>query len=490
VIGRLLAGSVGSLIAALRPRTHQRVLAIAVAASLALIANSADAAGPRSIDWEAITREATGFLSKYIQINTTNPPGNELAAAQFLKEKFLADGIPAAVFESQPGRGIVAARLRGVNQHHKTLILLSHMDVVPADAAEWQQPPFSGLVKDGEIWGRGALDDKGPGIVELMAMLALKRAGITLNRDVLFLATADEEEGGRQGAGWVVEHQSDLIADAGYLLNEGGGIRIDKNGLAYYAVSTAEKAPLWLRLTATGVSGHASTPPDQTAVTHLVGALNRLIDYVPPVKVVTAVQNYYRVMAQLGRKPAEFEDLAKALRDPAFSRKFLAEPAQSAAVRNTIAPTVLSGSLKINIIPASVFAEVDCRLLPGEDPNVVVKSLRDVIADKTIKIDELLSFQSVSSPDKSGLMTAIQTLAKSHDDAPVVATMLNGFTDSHYFRQKGLIAYGFMPLEFGEVQEKAHMVHGANERISVKSLRDGIQRMVDLLRIFGGRGAR
>jgi acetylornithine deacetylase/succinyl-diaminopimelate desuccinylase-like protein len=394
------------------------------------------------------------------------------------------------VFEPQPGRGIVAARLRGVNQHNKTLILLSHMDVVPVDPSdEWQQPPFSGLVKDGELWGRGSLDDKGPGTVELMAMLALKRAGITLNRDVLFLATADEEEGGRQGAGWVVEHQSDLIADAGYVLNEGGGIRIDKEGLAYYEVSTAEKAPLWLRLTATGVSGHPSSPPDQTAVTHLIVALNRLIDYVPPVKVVSAVQNHFRIMAQLGRKPSAFVDLAKALKDPAFATEFLADPSQRAAVRNTIAPTVLSGSLKINMIPASVFAEVDCRLLPGEDPNVVLKSLRDVIADNTIKIDELLSFPSISSPDKSGLMAAIQALAKTRDKAPVVPTMLNGFTDSHYFRQKGLIAYGFIPLEFGEAQEKTHMVHGKNEHIAIKSLRDGIERMVDLLKIFGGRGS-
>jgi len=427
------------------------------------------------------------LLSKYIQINTTNPPGNEIAAAKFLKEKFLADGIPAAVFEPQPGRGIVAARLLGINKHNKTLILLSHMDVVPAEPTEWQQPPFSGLVKDGEIWGRGALDDKGPGIVELMAMLAVKRSGITLNRDVLFLATADEEEGGRQGAGWVVDHQSDLIVDAGFVLNEGGGIRLDKDGHDYYAVSTAEKAPFWLRLTASGTSGHASTPPEQTAVTHLVRALNRLIDYVPPTKVVPPVQSYFRIMAQLGRRPAEFADLAKALKDPAFAKKFLSDPSQSAAVRDTITPTVLSGSLKTNVIPAAAAAGIDCRLLPGDDPNAMLTKLRDVIADNTIKIDELLNFPSVSSPDKSALMTAIQTLAKTHDKLPVVPTMLNGFTDSHYFRQKGLVAYGFIPLEFGEAQGR--MVHGANERIAIKDLRDGIERMVDLLKTFGGRSS-
>jgi acetylornithine deacetylase/succinyl-diaminopimelate desuccinylase-like protein len=454
---------------------------------LAVSPNPAGAANPKPVDWDAITREATVLLSKYIQINTTNPPGNEIAAAKFLKEKFLAEGIPAAVFESQPGRGIVAARLLGINKHNKTLILLSHMDVVPAEPTEWQQPPFSGLVKDGEIWGRGSLDDKGPGIVELMAMLAVKRTGITLNRDVLFLATADEEEGGRQGAGWVVDHQSDLIADAGFVLNEGGGIRVDKDGHDYYGVSTAEKAPLWVRLTAAGTSGHASAPPEQTAVTHLVRALNRLIDYVPPTKVVPPVQSYFRIMAQLGRRPAEFENLAKALKDPAFAKKFLYDPSQSAAVRDTITPTVLAGSLKINVIPAAASAEIDCRLLPGDDPNALLTKLRDVIADNTIKVDELLNFPSVSSPDKSALMTAIQTLAKTHDKAPVVPTMLNGFTDSHYFRQKGLVAYGFIPLEFGEAQGRT--VHGANERIGIKSLRASIERMVDLLKIFGGRSS-
>ncbi|HVN63362.1 MAG TPA: M20/M25/M40 family metallo-hydrolase, partial [Candidatus Binataceae bacterium] len=165
---------------------------------------------PKPIDWDHVTQEATALLSKYIQIDTTDPPGNELAAAKMLKEKFLADGIPATTWEPRPGRGIVAARLRGIGRHTKSIILLSHMDVVPADPKEWEIPPFSGRIKDGKIWGRGAIDDKGPGVIELMAMLAIKRAGILLDRDVLFVATGDEEEGGRQGAGWFVDHEGDI----------------------------------------------------------------------------------------------------------------------------------------------------------------------------------------------------------------------------------------------------------------------------------------
>ncbi|HEY2474140.1 MAG TPA: M20/M25/M40 family metallo-hydrolase, partial [Candidatus Cybelea sp.] len=205
---------------------------------------------PQPINWDRVTQEATDLLSKYIQIDTTNPPGNELGAARMLKEKFLTDGIPATTWEPQHGRGIVAARLRGIGKHNKAIILLSHMDVVPASPKEWEVPPFSGLVKGGQIWGRGSIDDKGPGVIELMAMLAIKRAGILLNRDVLFVATGDEEEGGKNGAGWFVDHESSVFADAGFLLNEGGGIRsLSENKRYVYVVSVTEKTPLWLKLT-------------------------------------------------------------------------------------------------------------------------------------------------------------------------------------------------------------------------------------------------
>ena len=225
---------------------------------------------PKPIDYDKLTSEAVDLLSQEIRINTTNPPGDELPLAKLLKEKFLTDGIPATVWEPRPGRGIIAARLLGSGRHNQALVLLSHLDVVPANPKEWQVPPFSGQVKDGAIWGRGAIDDKGPGAIELMAMLAIKRAGLLLNRDVIFIATGDEEEGGRNGAGWMVDHEADVFADAGYLLNEGGGITARPNGRRYYGVSLTEKTPLWLRLTAQGAEGHAAAPPAETAVTHLV----------------------------------------------------------------------------------------------------------------------------------------------------------------------------------------------------------------------------
>jgi len=202
------------------------------------------APAPRALDYRKLTDEGATLLSKYIQIDTTNPPGNELPAAKLLREKFLEDGIPATVWEPQPGRGIVAARLHGGGHHTKALVLLSHLDVVPANPHEWQVQPFSGRIKDGAVWGRGALNGKGAGVIELMAMLAVKRSGMLLDRDIVFLATDDEEQGGKNGAGWVMAHQAKLFSDAGYFLNEGGSILQAANGRRFYAVSVTEKTPL------------------------------------------------------------------------------------------------------------------------------------------------------------------------------------------------------------------------------------------------------
>jgi acetylornithine deacetylase/succinyl-diaminopimelate desuccinylase-like protein len=440
---------------------------------------------PQPINWDRVTQEATDLLSKYIQIDTTNPPGNELDAARMFKEKFLSDGIPATTWEPQHGRGIVAARLRGIGKHTKSILLLSHMDVVPANPKEWEVPPFSGTVKGGEIWGRGSIDDKGPGVIELMAMLAIKRAGILLNRDVLFVATGDEEEGGKNGAGWFVDHEASVFSDTGYLLNEGGGIRVlNDNKRKAYVVSVTEKTPLWLRLTATGPAGHASDPPAETAVTRLVRALDKLSYYNTPIHVIGPVQDYYHTMAELNHGPQQQLDLATALKDPEFLKTFLSDPSQNARVRDTITPTVLSASQKTNVISETAFTEIDCRLLPGSDPKAVIGDIKKVIADDTIKIDVILNFPPISSPSRSPLMSAIETLARNRDQAGVVPSMVVGFTDSHYFRQKKIISYGFIPVEVLPAEAKG--VHGINERIGVKELADGIRRMVELLEIFCG----
>ncbi|HWN58737.1 MAG TPA: M20/M25/M40 family metallo-hydrolase [Methylomirabilota bacterium] len=438
---------------------------------------------PQPINWDKVTQEATDLLSKYIQINTTNPPGNEIAAARMLKEKFLTDGIPATTWEPEHGRGIVAARLRGIGKHTKSIILLSHMDVVPANPKEWEVPPFSGTVKDGKIWGRGAIDDKGAGVIQMMAMLAIKRAGILLNHDVIFIATGDEEEGGKNGAGWFIDHESNVFSDAGYLLNEGGGIRAQPDGRKVYVVSVTEKTPLWLKQTASGPAGHADDPPAETAVTRLVRALTKLGEYKTPVHVIGPVQDYYHAMALADHGPPQLLNLQASLKDPAYLQKFLSDPSQNAHVRDTITPTVLAASQKTNVISETAYAELDCRLLPGSDPKPVTKAIKDAIGDNSIKVDVILNFPPISSPSRSPLMTAIETLGKTRDKGTVVPSMMIGFTDSHYFRQKKIVSYGFITIEVSSAEAKG--VHGVNERIGIKELTEGIQRMVELLKIFG-----
>jgi len=321
-------------------------------------------------------------------------------------------------------------------------------------------------------------------VIEMMAMLAIKRAGILLNRDVIFIATGDEEEGGRNGAGWFVEHEKQVFADAGFLLNEGGGIAQTPSHHRYYAVSVAEKTPMWFRLTAQGPSGHAAVPPDETAVTHLTAALSKLIAYRPPVKVIDTVRDYFHAVGKLDKGPNEFKNLAISLRKPAYRKEFLLTPRYSAMVRDTVTPTVLGASQKTNVISPTAYAEVDCRLLPGADPDEFLDQIHQVIGDDTIKIEVLLNFPAVSSPARSILMNAISAVAWQDGHDTVIPTMIAGFTDSHYFRTAGLVAYGFVPVELTTAQERT--VHGVNERIEVKELGNGIRRMVELLRFAGG----
>jgi acetylornithine deacetylase/succinyl-diaminopimelate desuccinylase-like protein len=443
------------------------------------------APAPKSLDYNKLTQEAAALLSKYIQIDTTDPPGNELSAAKLLREKFLEDGIPATVWQPQSGRGVVAARLHGSGHHTKALVLLSHLDVMRADLHEWRVPPFSGQIKDGAVWGRGALDDKGPGVIELMAMLALKRSGVLLNRDIIFLATGDEEQGGKNGAGWVVTHQASLFNDAGYLLNRGGAILQAANGRRFYSVSVTEKTPLWLKLTAQGPAAQTAAPPEDTAVTRLIRALDRLLGYQPPIRIIDPVRDYFQAIGQLEGGPAEYGDLAKALNDdPEFAKKFLANPRNNALVRDTVAATELTGSQAVNLIPTSAQAQLDVRLLPSENPQEVEKNIIKVLDDKNVKVETILNFPSASSTRNSQLMNAIARLAQS-DDARVVPTMGLSFTDAHYFREKGLICYGFIPLELDSAQEQT--INGVDERVPVKELGAAIHRMVQLLDYMGTR---
>jgi acetylornithine deacetylase/succinyl-diaminopimelate desuccinylase-like protein len=249
-------------------------------------------------------------------------------------------------------------------------------------------------------------------------------------------------------------------------------------------VAVTEKTPLWIRLTATGKEGHAAAPAPDTSVTRLIRALSNVIDYQPRIRVIGPVQDEFRTIAELEHGPLQWLDLPSSLRDPAFVRKFLDDPSQNAKVRDTIAPTVLQGSDKTNIIPAVAYAEIDCRLLPGDDQKQFLDNIKKAINDDSIKVEvRLNSPPTPSSPSKSPLMSAIEELAGKYDKSSVVPTMVSGFTDSRYFRRKNVVAYGFTPLDLPPSEFRG--VHGIDERLSVKEMGAAIKRMTMLLENFG-----
>jgi acetylornithine deacetylase/succinyl-diaminopimelate desuccinylase-like protein len=471
------------------PRWHTATRPLAIALVALGLGSSAAGADPR-LDWSRLGEEAAQMLAELIRIDTTNPPGGETPAAEALARRLVKDGIGAEVIESSPGRGNLHARLPG-RGGRRPAILLSHLDVVPADPRGWRLPPFGGRRLRGYVYGRGALDAKGVAVIEAMAVVALRRSGQPLDRDVILLATADEEAGGQAGAGWIVRHRPDLLGDAEFLVNEGDHIHLRRGPLGrtqrIVQVAVAEKTPCWIRLTARGDTGHGSTPGPETAVTRLVRALDRLAAYRPPVRVVRPVEEYFAALAPLESEPlrGRLARLGLALEDPAFLAEFTRNRRHNALVRNTITPTVLAAGSKINVIPAEARAELDCRLLPGERPGDFLTLVREVIGDEMIGVEPLLSFPASSSDAGSPFVAAVRRLAASHlGGAPVVPSVIPGFTDSHYFRERGVASYGFVPVILDEADERT--VHGVDERVAVENLRDGIERLVALLRALDG----
>jgi acetylornithine deacetylase/succinyl-diaminopimelate desuccinylase-like protein len=455
------------------------VRALAPAIILAILLGVPFRGAPAAdLDWYAVEKEAAAMLASYIRIDTSNPPGNEREAAEFLARQFETGGIRARILESAPGRASVVARLEGSGEK-RPIVLLNHLDVVPAVASEWKEPPFSGTIRDGYVHGRGAMDCKGVGVADAMAMLLFKRHGVKLKRDVVFVGTADEETGGKLGAGWLLEKHPDVIGNAEFVLNEGGHI-LHENGKRIFEVSTVEKTPCWLRLTARGKAGHGSTPPDDAATNRLVRALDRIGKHEPEVKVVAEVQNYYAGLAEIVGEPlaSKYKNLRRSLIDEEFRREFLSDPRNAALVRNTIVPTLLEGSGKTNVIPASAAAELDCRLLPGESKDEFVRSIVAAIDDTQVDVEVILNFPSGASSSTSLLFDSIRVVAR-REGAPIVASVLRGFTDSHFFRARGIASYGFTPFDLSP--DDLGRMHGIDERISTANLRDGTRRIADIL---------
>jgi acetylornithine deacetylase/succinyl-diaminopimelate desuccinylase-like protein len=441
-------------------------------------------------DLAKLQDDAVRHTREYLRINTTNPPGNEVETMRWFARIFQQEGIPFDTASSAPGRGNIWARLKGGNQ--PALVLLHHMDVVPADPKYWGSDPFAATNvmagKDSMIVGRGALDTKTLGIVELEAFLAMHRAKVPLERDVIFIATADEEAGGNFGAGWLVKNHPEAFKGAGLLLNEGGDGTLGDDGKMQFAIEVTQKTPLWLKLTSVGKPGHGSTPPPASAVNHLIRALDRLQTYQFTPRVIPAVKTYLAAIAPSA--PAKwregYADPSKLITDQNTLMELQVEqPGIAGLLRNTCSITMLQASNKINVIPPDAQAQVDCRLLPDQDHEAFLREFKAAINDPSITVETIIGFSAaVSSTDSPLYRSIVDVVKRNYPSASIAPAVSTGFTDSHWFRDLGIASFGFAPFLIPEADERG--VHGNNERISVANVRKGTEMMVQLVRAVAG----
>jgi acetylornithine deacetylase/succinyl-diaminopimelate desuccinylase-like protein len=423
-------------------------------------------------------------LKSYIEIDTTNPPGNETRGAAYFAAIFDAEGIPYETAESAPGRGNIWARLKGGSE--PGLILLHHMDVVPATPEAWVTDPLKAVEIDGQLYGRGTLDTKGLGIMHLEAFLALHRSGQPLNRDVIFMATADEEAGGLFGAGWLVENRPEIFDGVGYLLNEGGRGVISSGGKISFQIELAQKRPYWLRLTATGEPGHGSRPLPTSATTRLIAALQRIQESPFEPRIVKPVRDMFAAIADNvdpeWREP--LRNIDQAILDPQFVRDFQARlPGLHALIRNTCSITVLKGSQKINVVPPTAGAELDCRILPDQDSNAFLEGIRARIDDDRIQIEQIMLFSAAESSADTSLYRLLVNKTREHfPTAGIAPAVSTGFTDSHFLRDIGIASYGYIPSLRTEAQSAG--VHGNNERIGIDAFKQGVRIMTEIVDAF------
>lgn len=439
--------------------------------------------------WRALGREGNELLAAYLRINTTNPPGNEIAAARFLQAVLERESIAVQVFEPAPGKANLVARLPG-DGSRRPIILLNHMDVVEATAAFWSVDPFAGVARGGYLYGRGALDMKGQGIAQLMALIALKRGGVPLARDVVFIATSDEEVGGGAGARWIARERPDLVRGAEFLINEGGSMRSEGGRVISVGVGVTEKSPFWLALTARGRAGHGSQPSGDNAVERLVGALARIGAWETPFVVTPAAERFLRDLSSRETDPARrawLADVRAALQDPAARRFFRADQGFNALLRNTVTVTVLQGSGKTNVIPPVARAELDVRLLPGESPERFLEEIRRVVADTMVQVEPLgVNWPATESGADNALFHALEQVAQAtYPGVLVTPSLLAGFTDSHYFRRLGIASYGVAPYPTEDSEGRG--VHGNDERIRLDAVERGSRFLYDVLVRVAGR---
>ena len=426
------------------------------------------------INWDSYVDEAIDVLCRFLQVDTSNPPGNERLACDFLGEILDREGIPYELYDAGNDRVSLRAVLKG-DGSKRPFMLLNHTDVVPVQREFWEEEPFSGLIKDGHIWGRGTLDMKGLGVAQLMTFLTLKRSGVPLARDVVFFAQADEEAGSEFGMRFIEREHPETL-DAEYVINEGGGGTTEVFGVerSVYSIAVSEKGPLWLRLVAEGRPGHGSMPHDDNALDRLVRAMYRVQEWKRELTVSSVLTEYFGRLSKAGIYKGEAT--VAALKKAAEK-----DPRVLALLSNTISATTATSGIKHNVIPARAEATLDIRLLPGVKPEEFEAELAAVIDDPKVNIERVHVGWSDTNPFDTELFRVMEdVIHDSVEDAVVVPGMTVGFTDSSVLRNRGMISYGFSGgLTTPEV---ARGVHGHNERVSIESFRLNCQMVWEVTR--------
>lgn len=423
-------------------------------------------AGAAEPDWPQVEQHAVELLQRYVRIASIDPPADTRATAELLRAELAAAGIEAKLYESGPGgKTNLMARLPGRDRSKRPLLLLNHMDVVPVDASRWQGSPFSADIRDGAMWGRGTLDMKSTGITQLTALLLLKQLGITPARDIVFVATCDEEAGGVFGAAWMIQNHWDEM-NPEYVLDEGGvGSRdVYTEGKLTFGISVADKQVLWLKLRATGTSGHGSQPIADNANDVLIRAIEKAKEFPPSSKPNPIVQEMRGSVGTFA------------------SNKFV-----NAIQQNTISLTSLRSGLgdppKPNVIPSVAEATLDCRLLPGQNSDEFVSEIRARVNDPHVTVEEISPKPDDPHPSSSDtpLYAAVKrAIEKQHPGATVMPIVVPYGTDGQKFRMRGVTAYGIIPMVVN-LQTLATM-HSDSEHIPVDQFRLGLHIYFDILR--------
>ncbi len=433
-----------------------------------------------SLDWSKIETETIQHYQALLRLDTSNPPGNESLAARYLQRVLEDNGIPVQMFEAEPNRANLVARLTG-NGKKRPLLMMAHTDVVRVDPDKWTFPPFSATRDGGYIYGRGTLDDKDNVVASLMTMLLLKRNQVALDRDVIFLAEAGEEASTRVGIEFMVrEHLPEIEAE--YCLAEGGSTTRVGGRVQFAQVQAAEKIPRTTELTAVGTAGHGSVPRLDNPVVHLVRAVAALASWKPPIRLSETTREYFNRLTTFALP----EDAARyrAVLNPdsqAASQAvdYFAEhdPTKASMLRSSLSPTLLSGGVQVNVIPSQAKATIDLRLLPVEDPATFLEAMRKVVNDPAVKVEYTgQNIRPAGTPARldSELFRAIESAIVRNYDTTTIPSMSTGATDMAYLREKGIQCYGIGAASDLEDVAKGFSAHSDQERV----LESELQRFV------------